>query len=253
MECHTHIMLLSTWVFGASYAYIPIVNTYTRDFTFNNQTYYECSYDNDISTFKRRFFMSSNMLLTFLLPLCVLILTYSAIMRKLLNDQRPPKAQYRTTTNLPSNNNNNSSNSATVTRTQLQSNGSLAPVTAMSVPSSNLNGIIDSNIDSTQSNRTRSIRTASHSHSPSTASLNGSSSATVSWKPNSGSKNILYSPDSSPKDSALDTQKYRKSFGQVPELRRSVPLNHRSKVRFQKNCSRITYIIFFFVQNRPSK
>ena len=85
---HTHLMLIFTWVFGSIYAFIPYENTYTRSFMYENKTYYECSYDNELSQLKRRFFMTSNFLLTFLLPLIVLIASYSAIMRKLMNDQR---------------------------------------------------------------------------------------------------------------------------------------------------------------------
>jgi len=81
-------MLCFTWVLGAMYAYIPITNTYTRPFEHENVTYYECSYDNEISVLKRRLFASSNFVLTFLLPLLVLICSYSAIMSKLLAEQR---------------------------------------------------------------------------------------------------------------------------------------------------------------------
>lgn len=52
-----------------------------------NVTYYECSYDIGVSVTQRRFFMTTNLILTFLLPLVVLVTAYTAIMRKLLADQ----------------------------------------------------------------------------------------------------------------------------------------------------------------------
>ncbi|KAH9505993.1 hypothetical protein DERF_010753, partial [Dermatophagoides farinae] len=91
LECHTHIMLALTWVFGAAYAYIPFENTATRPFmlpTDNQTTYYECTYDNGVSVLKLRLFMTSNIVLTFILPLTVLIFSYSAIMRKLIADEK---------------------------------------------------------------------------------------------------------------------------------------------------------------------
>ncbi|UXI18552.1 isoleucine-tRNA ligase [Sarcoptes scabiei] len=89
LENHTHIMLGLTWVFGILYAFIPFENTATRSFQMaDNQTYYECSYDNGVSLLKRRLFMTSNFVLTFILPLSVLIFSYSAIMRKLIHDQK---------------------------------------------------------------------------------------------------------------------------------------------------------------------
>lgn len=91
LECHTRFILLMTWVFGSLYAYIPFENTATRSFQLNNVTYYECSYDNDVSKLKRRLFMTSNLVLTFLLPLLVLIFSYSSIMRKLLAEQKRDK------------------------------------------------------------------------------------------------------------------------------------------------------------------
>ncbi|OTF84001.1 hypothetical protein BLA29_008386, partial [Euroglyphus maynei] len=91
LECHTHIILALTWVFGAAYAYIPFENTATRPFmlpTDNQTTYYECTYDNGVSVLKLRLFMTSNIVLTFILPLTVLIFSYSAIMRKLIADEK---------------------------------------------------------------------------------------------------------------------------------------------------------------------
>nr|XP_027203178.1 RGS domain-containing serine/threonine-protein kinase A-like [Dermatophagoides pteronyssinus] len=91
LECHTHIMLALTWVFGSAYAYIPFENTATRPFMLpsdNQTTYYECTYDNGVSVLKLRLFMTSNIVLTFILPLTVLIFSYSAIMRKLIADEK---------------------------------------------------------------------------------------------------------------------------------------------------------------------
>lgn len=100
LECHTHIMLLLTWVFGTAYACIPLANTATRSFCFNETVYYECSYDIGITPFKRRLFMASNIMFTFLLPLIVLIFTYSAIMQKLLAEQnQKAKAKVSTRAN----------------------------------------------------------------------------------------------------------------------------------------------------------
>ena len=94
-------MLLSTWLIGALYASIILPHTGTRAFTIENSnvTYYECSYDNGISPTQRRLFMTTNLLLTFLLPLLVLITAYTAIMRKLIAEQSPAKADTTTTTN----------------------------------------------------------------------------------------------------------------------------------------------------------
>lgn len=99
LETRTHIMLVLTWIFGSIYAYIPFENTHTREFVHDNETYYECSYDNDLSLVKRRLFMTSNFVLTFLLPLIVLICTYSAIMRKLISDQKRPQICYTSSHN----------------------------------------------------------------------------------------------------------------------------------------------------------
>lgn len=94
LERHTREILASTWVFGALYAYIPFDNTAAKPFQLNNMTYYECSYDIGLSNLKRRIFMTSNFVLTFLLPMLVLIFAYSSIMRKLLNDQHRVKHNF---------------------------------------------------------------------------------------------------------------------------------------------------------------
>lgn len=86
---HTRLLLALTWVCGSLYAYIPFETTGTRAFTLANDTYYECSYDIGVSVTQRRFFMTTNLILTFLLPLAVLVTAYTAIMRKLLADQSP--------------------------------------------------------------------------------------------------------------------------------------------------------------------
>ncbi|KAH9393768.1 hypothetical protein TYRP_021490, partial [Tyrophagus putrescentiae] len=88
---HTRLLLTLTWIGGSLYAYIPFENTGTRAFTLGNETYYECSYDIGVSVTQRRIFMATNLLLTFLLPLLVLVTAYTAIMRKLLADQSPSK------------------------------------------------------------------------------------------------------------------------------------------------------------------
>lgn len=83
-------MLALTWVFGVAYACIPLENTAVRSFNMpsDNETYYECTYDIGLSDLKRRLFVTSNIVLTFLLPLLVLIFSYTAIMRKLILDER---------------------------------------------------------------------------------------------------------------------------------------------------------------------
>ncbi len=88
---HTRLLLTLTWIGGSLYAYIPFENTGTRAFTLGNETYCECSYDIGVSVTQRRIFMATNLLLTFLLPLLVLVTAYTAIMRKLLADQSPSK------------------------------------------------------------------------------------------------------------------------------------------------------------------
>ena len=86
---HTRILLGLTWFFSSIYASIPILHTTVRPFEFNNSTYYECSYDNNnFDHLKRKAFMISNFVLTFLLPLAILAFSYTAIMLKLIGDKR---------------------------------------------------------------------------------------------------------------------------------------------------------------------
>lgn len=126
LETRTHIMLAMTWLIGSFYAYIPYENTYTREFVLNNQTYYECSYDNDLSLVKRRIFMTSNFVLTFLLPLIVLICTYSAIMRKLISDQKRPQICYTA--------NHNTRRSLPSASISASSNGNISPTGSQTTP-----------------------------------------------------------------------------------------------------------------------
>lgn len=83
---HTRPLLLSTWLIGALYASTILPHTKTVPFKFDNTTYYECSYNVDFGGTKRRLFMAANFLLTFLVPMLVLLFSYSAIMRKLRED-----------------------------------------------------------------------------------------------------------------------------------------------------------------------
>ena len=96
LESHTTLTLTITWTLGALYALGQCANTYTRPFTLNDEVYYECSYDNNVTHSRRVMYMTANFILTFILPLFVMVFSYSAIMRKLIKDQNQPKSIYST-------------------------------------------------------------------------------------------------------------------------------------------------------------
>ena len=81
---HSHPLLALTWIIGAVYAYIPLEHTHTVEFKFHNITFHECRYDNGISLEKKRLYMTSNLIVTFMIPFIMLIFSYVAIVRKLL-------------------------------------------------------------------------------------------------------------------------------------------------------------------------
>ena len=82
IQCKSSLFLVFAWIFGLLYAYVPLENTGLRPFVLHGETYYECSYDLDLSSVKRRIFMLVNFTLTFAIPLVVLLIVYVQIMSK---------------------------------------------------------------------------------------------------------------------------------------------------------------------------
>ncbi|KAJ6216331.1 hypothetical protein RDWZM_007488 [Blomia tropicalis] len=80
----TKILLAVSWIIGALYANSLLESTDASSFTYGNNTYYECNYDNGLSRFKRRLFLWTNFVATFLLPAIILTFTYGRIMRHLV-------------------------------------------------------------------------------------------------------------------------------------------------------------------------
>jgi len=87
LSTHSNCMLFLSWILGCVFASNWMAHTETVPYEYNNTTYYECSYNsNGLTPLKRKIYLSFNFIFTFALPLIVLILSYTAITRKLLAD-----------------------------------------------------------------------------------------------------------------------------------------------------------------------
>ena len=72
------------WIIGAMYPYIPVNCQKMDSFILGNVTYYVCDYDqSDITKIKLRIFILVNFVITYLVPLCTITISYVAIMFEL--------------------------------------------------------------------------------------------------------------------------------------------------------------------------
>jgi hypothetical protein len=92
---------------GSLYGSNWIQHTRTVPYEFDNQIYYHCEYNVDLSPFKKDLFMLTHLIVTFALPLVVMLFSYSSITKKLLTDSMSDKdAPLRRNTRNPRNTEN---------------------------------------------------------------------------------------------------------------------------------------------------
>ena len=89
-------ILFSIWIFGSLYAYCgskdvqtlpfkpPKLFNQSEELEMTNMTWFVCSSEKSI--WKTKIFMTSNFVITFLIPLIIIAVCYSMIARKLINN-----------------------------------------------------------------------------------------------------------------------------------------------------------------------
>lgn len=92
LRSHSSSLLYLTWILGCAFSSIWVKHTGVVPIQINNFTYYECRYDNNgLTPFESKIYIAINFIFTFALPLIVLLVSYTAITRKLLADSMGEK------------------------------------------------------------------------------------------------------------------------------------------------------------------
>lgn len=84
------VTLVVVWLLGVAYASPLLAHTGVVQFEMHQTLYYECKFDIGLSDSKRHIFIVANLCLTFILPLLLMIATYSAIMMKVYHRNSIP-------------------------------------------------------------------------------------------------------------------------------------------------------------------
>ncbi|KAH9529709.1 hypothetical protein DERF_003578 [Dermatophagoides farinae] len=179
LRSHGNLVLQLGWIFGATLASFSIQNTRVVAFKYDSKTYYDCANWVDVAERDMQIYVTLSFVLTFVLPIIFLTISYGAIGRRLMRTQKywcsyrqtVPFSQHsasRTHSSSSSHNNNvdgniniNNNNNNTTTKTSFIRNKSTRKTVKIKLSNSNGGGgggggVGCSHIDSNDSTRMNS-------------------------------------------------------------------------------------------------
>lgn len=88
LRSHGNLVLQLGWLFGSIFASFSIQNTSVVPFNYDNQTYYYCENWVGVAERDMQIYVTLSFVLTFLLPIIFLTISYGAIGRRLMRTQK---------------------------------------------------------------------------------------------------------------------------------------------------------------------
>ncbi|KAH9424505.1 hypothetical protein DERP_004690 [Dermatophagoides pteronyssinus] len=88
LRSHGNLVLQLSWIFGSILASFSIQNTRVVAFNYNSQTYYDCANWVDVAERDMQIYVTLSFVLTFVLPIIFLTISYGAIGRRLMRTQK---------------------------------------------------------------------------------------------------------------------------------------------------------------------
>ena len=88
LRSHYNLVLLMGWILGSLLASISVQNVQVAEFSLQNITYKDCRHWVGMSEHEMKIYVSTSFVLTFVLPMTFLTISYGAIGRRLLRAQQ---------------------------------------------------------------------------------------------------------------------------------------------------------------------